>query len=426
MTMLDENLRRLFRECTPPRLSDDDLDRALARFEGRRRPAPFHARGIAAAAAVLLLAAVAFWLVPAAPNQAPAQAAPEDVDRLIKELGNAETREKARARLLAIGPDALKALERALYHDDPEVRVQSQAVAKAVRRLADLEVPLAFTRAAVKIVRARWTARDFTDFEQTVLDAFQPEPPTAVHYVPRKTIGNEFDAIVDQKDWPGKKDVLTAELVAALDRNDGILFVDNTGDPTDLSPNLLFTLPDKVGWSAYVVVDLPSFKDPANALRAASTAVEEDVWAFFRGSTLTPRPEGGLEIVAADPKNPLARLFKKGDVIHTLNRVPVTAVKDLAPLSHPGKYLLRMSREGKLFTWELQTLLRAVRRLSPKSVEEARKLLEAADALWAQNDPKALDLYVDVMNRYGGTDLLDRERRFQVLDRIATLNEKKK
>ena len=45
--VLDENLRRLFARCAP-RLTADDLDRALTRFEGRRRPAsqPPRRRGL--------------------------------------------------------------------------------------------------------------------------------------------------------------------------------------------------------------------------------------------------------------------------------------------------------------------------------------------------------------------------------------------
>src|SRR6185436_4285499 len=124
MTMLDDNCRRLLKACTPPRLTEADLDRALARFEGRRRPAPPHARVVAAAAAVLLIAVLLVW--PSTPTPAtPAQTSPDDIAQLIKDLGSPEKREKATARLIAIGPPALPPLERALYHEDPEIRVQS-------------------------------------------------------------------------------------------------------------------------------------------------------------------------------------------------------------------------------------------------------------------------------------------------------------
>jgi hypothetical protein len=408
-TILDDNLRRLFRECTPPRI---DVDRALARFEGRRRPT--HGRFLAAAAAALLFGALAVWLSPAPSPSAPAQATPQDIDTLIRELGAPETREKARARLIAIGTPALKSLERALYHDDPEVRVQSQEVAKAVRRLADIQVPLAFVRAAVKIVRARWAARDFTDFDLMVEEAFNPASSLSVHYVPRKTVGDAFEVT---KLFSGKKDQLTAALVAALENNDGIVYVQPGGAVADLSPLLIFTLPDKVGWSAYVVAQLPELQDAAAALRIGSTINEEDGVLLLRRA-LVAHPGGGMEVARVDPRSPFMTLFRKGDLLRS---------PDLARIGDAGQYAITIERQGKPFTLDLRVQKHPdLVRLHASVEAEAAQFLAAADAAWTEgNTDKALEFYTTMLNKYNNSALLTKERRVQILDRVATLMEKK-
>src|SRR4030095_14445429 len=84
-----------------------------------------------------------------------------------------------------------------------------------------------------------------------------------IHYVPKKTVDATFDAGRDaagnglQKPWPGARDTLTREMVDALNQEGGTIFVNHPQTLTDLSPVCVFTLPDKVGWSAYVVVGLP-------------------------------------------------------------------------------------------------------------------------------------------------------------------------
>jgi len=116
---------------------------------------------------------------------------------------------------------------------------------------------LAFIGAAVKIARARWTARNFTDLENAVVEAFDPEGVGDVHYVARKTVGTVFYKSRGQSD----RDSLTPEIVAALDRGDGIVYLDPKGNIVDVGGMCIFTLPDKAGWSAYVTVDLPK-RDP--------------------------------------------------------------------------------------------------------------------------------------------------------------------
>jgi len=425
MTMLDDNCRRLLKACTPPRLTEADLDRALARFEGRRRPAPPHARVVAAAAAVLLIAVLLVW--PSTPTPAtPAQTSSDDIAQLIKDLGSPEKREKATARLIAIGPPALPPLERALYHEDPEIRVQSQTVAKVIARAREIQPTVDFVRAAVKIVRARWTARDFDNFDNAVVDAFNPVVPEGVHYVPRRTIEESFDAqLPGLKMGPGRKDALTAALVAELDRPGGLVFLGRGAAPADLSDHLLFTLPDKVGWSAYVVVHVAGLEN--EEMKFSYSFSEEDLGLFVRLPFFTPRDGGGLTVGNVDPKTtPLATYLRNGDVLRTLEGKPLAAPKDLAPLADRGAHKLAVERHGKVFPMEMRCAGRVVIKLSPKGELEARALLEQAQQSWPDNPDRSAELYADFLARYLGSELYTKERRAQILDRIAEAKSRKK
>jgi hypothetical protein len=436
--VFDENLRRLLQSCTP-RLTGDDLDRALARFEtrGRSAPAPAHARIVAAAAAAGLLAAVLGWLAfspTPPPLAAPARASAQDVDLLIADLGSAspEAREKAKQRILAIGPAALGPLERALYHQDPEVRVQSQSIARLVRRTADIQAPLAFVRAAVRIVRAHWSARDFSDLNLTVAEAFDPESPAYVHYTPRKSVGNAFDALrpnqesvgLQGKIWPGSADTLTADMIAALDKHDGILFLDPPGTITDLGPICVFTLPDRVGWSAYLVVTLPGAVEGGIGT-CQGIAPNEEAKLTFKASTVAPVPGGGLKILEIDPMSAYATILRKGDVLRSVNGAPVTGLQDLQPLSSPTRaaVVLAIDRDEKIFSAQVIVLPQVAFR-TPEAELEAKTTFEQAEKLFTSDPDKALERYAEILAKYGATAFLTPARKAHVEERLAELKAK--
>jgi len=398
--VLDENLRRLFK-CCAPRLTADDLDRAFARFEGRRRPAPTHARAVAVAAAVLLLAGVLSWVALSPPPKAagaPAQESPEEIARLIADLGAAspEVREKAKNRLVAIGSDALGPLQRAIYHEDPEVRVQAQAVAKVIRRAEEIRPALAYIGAAVKIARARWTARNFADLESAVVEAFDPEEVGNVHYVARKTVGTTFY----QGRGQGGRDSLTPEIAAALDRGNGILCLDPKGNILDLGPICIFTLPDRAGWSAYVTVELPK-PDPDDQGLTFRIMVENGAAEpLFKAATLTPQPGGGLKIVDMDLKNDFGKALKNGDILRTLNGKPVTAIEDLRPLFEPSSQMavLSIDRDGKVFSAGILAVTRIV--IKPSAAElDANKTFVQAQKAFDSDPEKALQLYRELLTK---------------------------
>jgi hypothetical protein len=442
--VLDDNLRRLLRRSTP-QLGEGDLDRAFARFEGRRRPAPRHGRVLAGIAATLLLGLLGWLALSAPPRPAgPGAQEPEkkesaeEVDRWIADLGSAspEVREKAKGRLLAMGSRALAPLERALYHEDPEVRVQSQVVARVVRRRAEIQGSLAFVRAAVKIVRAHWSARDFTDISAVVRDAFDPEQPGFVHYVPRKSIGAAFDMARKPLETQGvhellathDRDALTTALVAALDKDDGILFLGDKAAISDLSGICVFTLPDKVGWSAYVVVGIPELASPdAPAMNLACGPGE--LADFFDAARLTPQPGGGVKLSEFDPEfSHLAKALKKGDVVRALDGTPTNAAPELLHLADrpAGTTTLTVDRDGKVFTVAITFLQRAyVLRTGPKADEEAKKLFEEAENLLTSNRRRALEIYRQLTAEYSKTQFMSTARKVYIEERIAEIKAKR-
>jgi len=425
-SVLDENFRRLFK-CCAPRLTADDIDRAFARFEGRRRPAPTHARVVAAAAAVLVLASVLGWLAlsprPKAAG-APAQESPEEVARLIADLGAAspEVREKAKSRLVTIGAAALGPLQRAIYHEDPEVRVQAQAVSKVILRAEEIRPTLAFIGAAVKIARARWIARNFADLESAIVEAFDPEEVGDVHYVARKTVGTTFYHSRGQ----GGGDSLTPGIVAALDRGDGIVYVDPKGNIGDLGPICIFTLPDKAGWSAYVTVDLLK-RDPDDQGLKLVIAVENGAAEpLFKAATVATQPGGGLKIVDMDLKNDFGKVLKKGDVLRTVNGKPVAGIEDLRPLFEPSaqRVVLSIDRDGKVFSAGILALTRIV--IKPSGVElEANKTFSQAQKAFDSDPEKALQLYAELLTKYASTEFMNGARKALVEERIGALKKRK-
>lgn len=417
--VLDENVRRIFRRCTP-RLTGDDLDRAFARFEGRRRAAPGHARVVAAAAAAFLLAGVLGWLALSPPRPAtttPAQAQPQDVDRLIADLGSVtpEVREKAKNRLVALGAAALAPLERAIYHEDPEVRINSQIVAKTIRRAEEIRPTLAFIRTAVKIARARWAKRDFTNLEAVVTDAFDPEGFGSYRYIPRKTVGAAFD-----------NNTLTPEIVAALDRNDGIVYLDPKGDVLDLGPLCLFTLPDKVGWSAYVMVGLLKHDAEENGLLCIFAVPDGEGDVIFQPEGVAFQPGGGLKIVGdLDPKSNFSKVFHKGDILRTINGKAPAGFRDLDPLcvASPLRTIVSVDRDGKLYSVGVSVIMKVAIKPSPKGELEAKDFFEHAEQALAGDPAVALRLYTEFLTKYAAADFLTKERKATVRERIATLKE---
>jgi hypothetical protein len=438
--VLDDNLHRLFRSCTPPRLSDDDVERAFARFEGRRRPAPRQSRILAGVAAALLLGLLG-WLALSTPPRpegpATPQQSPEDVARWIAELGSAspEVREKATERLLTLGSAALTPLERALYHEDPEVRVQSQAVAKVIRRRTEIQGSLAFVRAAVKIVRARWSARDFTDFSALVNNAFDPEQPGLIHYVPRKSIGDVFDLLRDPAQahlLPGMKvsgdrDSLTPALVAALDKGDGILFLDAACRQADLATSCVFTLPDKVGWSAYVVVGLPNLAIPGGLVLETACA-QGELADFFDAATLAPEARGGVKLTEVSPNYArLVGIIKKGDVLRSLNGSPTNSVPELLRLADgPVVGTLVLDRDGKELAVQIKILQRSyILKTGPKAEEQAMKLFEEAESIRGENRSRALEIYRELMATYSKTEFVAVAKKIFIEERIAEIKAKR-
>jgi hypothetical protein len=443
--VLDDNLRRLLQRSSP-RLSEEDLDRAFARFEGRRQPVPRHGRVLASIAAALLLGLLG-WLAlhaplrPATPGaQEPGKKeSPELVARWIADLGSAspEVREKAKERLLAMGPSALAPLEQALYHEDPEVRVQSQVVARVVRRRAEIQGSLAFVRAAVRIVRAHWSARDFTDISAVVRDAFDPEVPTLVHYVPRKSVGDAFDMARKPLEIQGVHDLvathdadaLTPAQVAALDKDDGILFLGDKAAIRDLSGICLFTLPDKAGWSAYVVVGVPELANPNDPFVLAIACAQGDLADFFDAVRLTPQPGGGVKLSEVDPDfSRLGKTLKKGDVVRALDGTPTNAAPELLRLADRpgGSHPMTVDRDGKVFTLEFKILERAyILKTGPKAEEEAKKLFEEAENLLSSNRRRALEIYQQLAATYSKTEFVSTAKKASIEERIAEIKAKR-
>ena len=85
---------------------------------------------------------------------------------------------------------------------------------------------------------------------------------------------------------------LAQPVVDALEAKDGVVFLEPPGIPTDLGPVVVFTLPDKVGWSAYVVVDLPGNENLAEALRLNTVFSVDDLELFLRRARFGS-PQGG-------------------------------------------------------------------------------------------------------------------------------------
>ncbi len=297
-------------------------------------------------------AAVALIALLPSPAQEGRVATPQEIDRLIADLGaeSADLQLDARKKLRALGVAALPALRKAVYHEIPDVRVEAQALARLVREDIELEAALAPVRRAVEKIRELWKARDFDDLEQAAREAFRSLSPGTVRYVPRKEIARAFRVGLRE----GDTDTLTAELSAALDR-DGLVCVDPQGKIRPSSNLILFTLPDKTGWSAYLVVQVAWALSAAPAAPAApesfksrllASADNRQVWGMDPNEidwieahrdrildgnlTLSSHPGGGVRIDQVAPGSlPAARGLQAGDIVRDLNGQPLSKVDDI-------------------------------------------------------------------------------------------------
>lgn len=357
MNILEDNVRQLMRRCAPP----VDVERALRRFESRREP---RGRGLAAAAAIGLIALTLWLAVPSKPAVVPAQEKPADLARLISELAS-ETpgvRAEAERKLLAIGAPVLEDLDRAFYHEIAEVRVKSKELAEIIRRRAAIEPYVAFVQASVRIARKRWIARDFKDIEAMVQDAFSPAAVN-VRYVPMKVI---------EEKGRRKEGVLLPGVAAALDAGPGIVFLDamEPGRMVEFGSGCLFTLPDKVGWSAYVGVVFsddfdPSFS-PRPRLNCYQTLTTEQWTTVWKGLRLEAHAAGSAQVTAPGTYGNRAPMLLPGDILRELNgkrgsleeaRALFSAVPAAPREGAAPAVTVTVDREGKIFDLACTLLL---------------------------------------------------------------------
>ncbi len=182
------------------------------------------------------------------------------IDRDIDALGSEDpkAREAAEASLGSFGRRALPALRRAIYHRHPDVRILSKEVADRLEARCNLDDRIAGARRAVEQARAMWRNRSFEDLVQDVRSLFQEQHLhlAIAIYVPRRTVGKQL--LVEGQNSKGRVNQLTPEVVAALDKDPGMLFfsggITDPPKPAPFGEVLLFTLPDEKGWTAYVVV----------------------------------------------------------------------------------------------------------------------------------------------------------------------------
>jgi hypothetical protein len=292
----------------------------------------------------------------------------ETITRAINQLGSDQesVRENAKKNLIAIGKPALDALDLAYYHDNPKIRSIAKDLADAIRKHLEVEASVAGVHAGIKKVRARWMARDFKDIEEVTREVFGPSYPWYVKFVPNKVMG---DPIASKQIH-----ALTEEMAARLDREPGLIFLtvstplldaDGRGVPhypvagpriLDYSQFFVFTLPDKAGWSAYVLVGLGSevvspligsqYMNFASRLLASADTrqvwgihpdeikwVSENMDIVFSGFKWSVVSTGGLKIetIGADSLAGV-RGFQAGDILTELNGRHITSVRQLREL----------------------------------------------------------------------------------------------
>ncbi len=352
--------------------------------------------------AILLLGApVQSGSLDASPAQdARTREAVEEARRLVPDLGSTdgEAKERARARLEAIGKPALEVLERALYPEEPEVRYQAKELLKAIRWAVQVESRVAPVREGVRRTRERWAARDFKEIGEAAREAFRPLELAFVHYAPKLEVGDRLET--DTEEGPrgfrpfdrtgGRRDLLTAEVVRALDKNDGLVFLGEAREPVDRSDVFNFTLPDRKGWSAWLVVQLVSRKDgrPAAASyrgeryrsRLLASSESRLVWgidpdeadwasANFEAALaaqlrVSPQARGVRLDEVASGSLFHARGLLAGDLVRDLNGQAVRSLEDVRAIlvspASKGRTGLRLGleREGRSLVLEYRVLPR--------------------------------------------------------------------
>ena len=272
-------------------------------------------------------------------------------------------------------PAAIEPLERAIYHANPEIRPIARDLSRDLRKNAGLQDILRFVRASVAKVRTRWEARDFKDLESETRKAFEPVPLRYVHYAPRKKIGDHLETD-DQENKVGFKpydpsggseDLLTENVASALNKEGGITFIAvNDGEqPTyeraksaaRQSDVLMFTLPDKEGWSSYIVVQVQNdFFVPAEGVvfhveltRLTWTSLPEHL-------KVTPDVAGGVRIDQFAAPGTSQGFLRVGDRVRTVNGSTVGTESDFKKALADQPYLrLDIDRDGKAFTVEVKT-----------------------------------------------------------------------
>jgi len=395
----EDNISRLLKNGSRP-LTDRQIEESVARFERRIRPAPSFSRWSLASAA-LLFVGIVLWIVlpfqrsahtsggtssggtPGVAQEEKAKIGNGEIDPLITKLGSEEpeVREKAKTGLLAIGEGALDALDKAYYHENPNIRPVAKELARTIRERVKIQELVARVKSRIRTIRGHWVARDFKDIEQATREAFIPATLDYVHYVPRKEIGNHLEAsdgnlmsrfipLVGE----GNRDLLTPEVAEALDRDDGLVFLGfpsqgpaaprNDASPktnarviADWSPTFIFTLPDKKEWSAYLLVSVPegsltseaqwfweaSLKSrllASNELRQVwGIGAEEVEWAVAHQQKIlegnlafSPTPSGLQIMGVAQGSIADIRGLKKGDLVKEVNAQPIRTLADLKTL----------------------------------------------------------------------------------------------
>jgi tetratricopeptide (TPR) repeat protein len=181
-----------------------------------------------------------------------------EIRRLVEQFD--ESAKGAGTRLRLEGVPALRLLVPDSWRGAEKALQRRQGLAREILRDAR---DTAVVRAAVALVRLRWTDQDFKDAGTMLRAAFRPMELDYAR-IAEKSIGDHLESADDeefQKFKPlgrfgGKRDLLTRPVADALDRGEGIVFL--SVDEEDLlsprSPVAVFTLPGKSGWSSYAVV----------------------------------------------------------------------------------------------------------------------------------------------------------------------------
>jgi hypothetical protein len=428
----EENIGLLIKRCSRP-ITDRQIEESAARFERKLKPRSPVSRA-SLIAAVIAFVGIALWII--LPSLLPVgsrragltqrtqeqdnQKRKDEIDTLIVQLGSGdkEVRERAEAKLLVFGVAALEALDKGYYHENPDVRQHSKDLAKRIRDRSKVEEIVAGILARIKIVRARWTARDFKDIEQVTRDAFKPALLEYVRYVPKKEMGDHLETDdgdpiggfrpIDSRG--GNRDRLTREVAKALDGNPGVVFLmeDENGlgarrgrffrgsslpreKPIAIGDSgrvFLFTLPDKKEWSAYMVVGITeasfanagqlyssSFYKSALLSKSDSRQVwlmdaQEIEWALAHldwildaDLDLAENPERGLVIERiAEGSIGAARGLLPGDILKEINDQAIRKVEDVkrvicGPAMEKATALqVTLERAGKPFVLEFRPL----------------------------------------------------------------------